>query len=119
MRMQFTKKLAQISALLYNAFTACAVLLSVKQMLTNKQQYALFNKLMRARLKRNAASNARSITKKQYYAAKFTRNVHVACSYVPQCVSVNAHCKQCSQNDNCVVLAQAHYKVIALLKQVV
>ena len=29
--MQFTKKLAQISALLYNAFTACAVLLSVKQ----------------------------------------------------------------------------------------
>lgn len=31
MRMQFTKKLAQASALLYSAFTACAVLQSVKQ----------------------------------------------------------------------------------------
>ena len=97
----------------------CSATKCKAKMLTNKQQYALFNKLMRARLKRNAASNARSITKKQYYAAKFTRNVHVACSYVPQCASVNAYCKQCSQNDNCVVLAQAHYKVIALLKQVV
>lgn len=97
----------------------CSATKCKAKMLTNKQQYALFNKLMRARLKRNAASNARSITRAQYYAAKFTRNVHVACSYVPQCVSVNAHCKQCSQNDNCVVLAQAHYKVIALLKQVV
>ena len=87
-------------------------------MLTNKQQYVLFSKLMRARLKRNAASNARSITKKQYYAAKFTRKLHIACSYVPQCASVSKSCKLCSQNDNCVVLAQAHYKVIALLKQV-